>query len=71
MGTVGGGERGTNSKSNTETYTSPRVKQIASGGLLYDTGSSNLVLCDNLEECDGGGEREGGSGGKGHVYTYG
>ena len=60
-----------NSKSNTETYTSPHVKQIASGDLLYDTGSSNLVLCDNLEEWDGGGKREGGSGGRGHVYTYG
>ena len=32
-----------------ETYTLPHVKQIASGNLLYDTGSSNLVLCDNLE----------------------
>ena len=26
---------------------------IASGNLLYDAGSSNLVLCDNLEGWDG------------------
>ena len=36
-----------------ETYTLPHVKQIASGNLLHDTGSSNLVLCDNLERWDG------------------
>ena len=42
-----------------ETYTSPYVKETASGNLLYDAGSSNLVLCDNLEGWDGeGGERE-------------
>ena len=45
-----------------ETYTLPHVKQIASGNLLYDTGSSNLVLCDNLEDRVGGGRevQEGG-----------
>ena len=42
-----------------ETYTLPHVKQIASGNLLYDTGSSNLVLCDNLEGWGGvGGGRK-------------
>ena len=42
-----------------ETYTSPYVKETASGNLLYDAGSSNLVLGDNLEGWDGeGGERE-------------
>ena len=30
----------------------PCVKQIASGNLLYDSGTSNLVLCDNLEGWD-------------------
>ena len=37
------------------------VKQIASGNLLYDAGSSNPVLSDNLEGCHGGGRlrREG------------
>ena len=35
------------------------VKQIASGNSLYDAGSSNPVLCDNLEGWDGvGGRRE-------------
>ena len=32
-----------------ETYTLPYVKQIASGNLLYDAGSSDELLCDNLE----------------------
>ena len=36
-----------------ETYTLPYVKQIASGNLPYDAGSSKLVLCDNLEGWDG------------------
>ena len=40
VGTVGEGEGGTNSKSNTETYTLPYVKQIASGNLLYYAWSS-------------------------------
>jgi len=32
---------------------------MASGNLLYDGGSSNLVLCDNIKEWDGvGNERE-------------
>ena len=53
------GEGGMNKESSIETYTSPCVKQIASGNLLYDAGSSNLVLCDSLEEWDRvGGERE-------------
>ena len=37
----------------------PCVKQPASGNLLYDSGSANLVLCDNAEGRDGvGGGRE-------------
>ena len=48
-----------------ETRRLPYVKQIASGNLLYDTGSSNLALCDNLEGWDrvGGGRgiQEGGN----------
>ena len=36
------------------------LKTAASGNLLYDAGSPNLVLCDNLEGWDGvQGEREG------------
>ena len=30
----------------------------------------SLVLCDDLEGCDGESPLEGGSGGKGHVYIY-
>ena len=41
--------RGTNGESSIETYTPPYVKQRASGNLLCDTGSSDLVLCYNLE----------------------
>ena len=36
-----------------ETNTLSYVKQIASGNLLYDAGSSNQVPCDNLEGWDG------------------
>ena len=36
-----------------ETYTLPYLKQRASGNLLYDVGSSNQGLCDNLEGWDG------------------
>ena len=42
-------EGGTNGESSMETYTLPHVTQIASGNLLYDSGSANLVLCDNAE----------------------
>ena len=41
------GEGRMNWDSGIETYTLPYVKQIASGNLLYDTGSSNPVLCEN------------------------
>ena len=53
LGTVGDAEGGMDWQSSTETYTLPCVKQIASGNLLNDPGSSNLVLCDNLEGWDG------------------
>ena len=43
------GEGGQSLKSNTEIYTLPYIKQIASGNLLYDPGSSNSLFCDNLE----------------------
>ena len=33
-------------------------KTDSGGNLLYNTGSSNLVLCDDLEEWDGGGKWE-------------
>ena len=43
-----------------------RVKQIASGKLLYSTGNS-LVLCDDLEGWEAG-AWEGGS--EGGIYVY-
>jgi len=40
-------------------YALPYVKQIAGGNLLYNTGNSKPVLCDNVEGWDGeGGGRE-------------
>ena len=58
------GEVGMNWESSIETYTLTYVKWIASGNLLYDTGSSNSVLCDNLEGWDWmGGGREVSEGG--------
>ena len=57
--TVREGEGGTNRESSMETCTLPYVKYIASENLLYDAGSSNKVICDNLERWDGmGGGRE-------------
>ena len=47
-------------ESSLETYTSPWVKQVNSGNLLYDAGSSTLGLCDNLEGWGGVGRWEGG-----------
>ena len=47
---MGEGEKGANWESSIETYILPYVKQTAIGSLLYGSGSSHLVLCDNLEE---------------------
>ena len=61
---AGEGESGMNGDSSTETYTLTRVKQTANGKVLYNTWSSNPVLCDNLEGWDGvGGRREAQQGG--------
>ena len=66
------GERGGESwDSDTEINTLPFGKQKASGNWLYDAGSTNLLLCDNLEGLGWGGRREGGSGGGGHLCSYG
>ena len=65
MDTVGKGEGRMNREGSIETHTLPCVKQTASGSLFCDAGSSNLVLCDNLEGWDrvGGGReiQEGGN----------
>ena len=52
MDPVGKGEVWTNRESSIETYILPCVKQIASGNMLYVTGSSNWVLWDCLERRD-------------------
>ena len=46
---VAEGEGGVIWESGIKTHPLSRVKQIASGNLLYDTGSSNSVFYDNLE----------------------
>ena len=38
---VGEGEGGKNGESSMETYTRPHAREMASGNLLYDAGSSN------------------------------
>ena len=43
------GEGGANWESSIETYTLPYIKLDSQWNLLYDPGSSNLMLCDNLE----------------------
>ena len=62
--TVEEGEGWINWEHSIETYTLPYIKHIASGNLLYYTGSSNPVFCDNLEVWG----LEGGWGGRGHIY---
>ena len=49
LDTVGEGDSGTNWESSIEEYTLSYTKWIDIGKFLYDAGSSNLVLCDNLE----------------------
>ena len=53
MDTVQEGEGGTNAESSKEIQTLPYLKQRASGGLLYDAGSSNQALCDDLDRWHG------------------
>ena len=65
MNTAGEGEGEMNWESSMETYTLPYGKQTASGKLAYNTRELNSVLCDNLVGW------EGGSRGRGHMYTYG
>ena len=54
--TVGKGEGGMTSESSTELYTSPYVKCIASGNLLYEVGNTKQMLCDNRVGEGGGGK---------------
>ena len=69
-GHSGGRGGGADWESSVETYTLPYVKQMASGNLLCDTGSS--TQCSGQSRGVGwGGKWEGGSGGRGHMYTCG
>ena len=43
----------------------------SSVSLMYEAGRPKPVLCDNLEGLGGEGTGRGGSGWKGHMYTYG
>ena len=49
LGDTLGKQSGINRDGSTAIYKLPYSKYIASGNLLFDTGSSNRVLCDNLE----------------------
>ena len=55
FGHSGEGQGGMIWGSSNETYAIPYAKSKASGNLLYDTGSSDLVLCDKLEQQNGEG----------------
>ena len=69
MDTLGEGEGGTNWEIRFDIITLPRVKQIASGNLLYSTGSS--ARCSVVTEMGGvEGWWEGGPRGRGYMYTY-
>ena len=65
----GGREGGTDGESSMETYTLAYAKQIASGYLLYDLRNSNQGSV-TTRGMGWGGRREGGSRGRGHMYTY-
>ena len=55
---MGEGEGGTNGDGTMKTYSLPHVKQIASGNLLYDSGSSNCCSrgVGGGREAQGGGD---------------
>ena len=67
-GVQGEGKGGTNGKSCMETNTLPYVKQLASENLLYNSGSSSWCSVTTQRDRIG---QEGGSGGRGHRYTFG
>ena len=67
---VGEGEDGMIWENGIETCILSYVKQIASQGLMHETGRSGLVYWDDPEGWDGeGGGREGQDGE--HMYTHG
>ena len=67
---VGEGEGGMIWENGTETCIISYVKQIASPGLMHDTGCSRLVHWDDPERWDGEEGRRGIQDGE-HMYTHG
>ena len=67
---VGEGEGGMIWENGTETCIISYVKQIASPGLMHDTGCSRLVHWDDPEGWDGEEGRRGIQDGE-HMYTHG
>ena len=59
LDSVGEGEGGMIWENSIETCILPYVKQIASAGLMHETGHSKLVHWDNPEGWDGDGGRRG------------
>ena len=67
---VGEGEGGMICENSIETCILPYVKQIASAGLMHETGCSGLVHWDDPEGWDGQGGGRGVQDGE-HRYTHG
>ena len=70
LDSVGEGEGGMIWENSIETCILLYVKQIASPGLMYETGCSGLVHWDDPKEWDGEGGGRGVQDGK-HMYTHG
>ena len=70
LDSVGEGEGAMIWENSTETYILTSVKQIASPGLMHETGCSGLVHWDDHEGWDGEGGGRGVQDGE-HVYTRG
>ena len=68
VGTVGEGEGGMNWNSNTEAYTAPYVKQMASANVWRRELKPSALWRSRAVGC--GGRWEGGPRRRGHVYTY-
>ena len=66
---MGEGECGMISENSIETCILPYVKQIASPGLMHETGCSELVHWDNPEGWDGEGSGQGFQDGE-HMSTH-
>ena len=70
LDSVGEGECGMIWENGIETCKISYVKQIASPGLMHDTGCSRLVHGEDPEGCDGEGGGWGVQNGE-HMYTHG